>query len=477
MKKNDIYQLEISDLSEDGSGIGRIDGMVVFCRGMLPGERGTVKIIKVTKAYAVGKMLSRDTTAAFRIEPPFCESFSKGCGGCAFCHVSYEEQLRFKQQRVSDCLLRIGGLEHAAKIVAPVIAAEKPFYYRNKSIYPFSPGSDGSAVCGFYAMNSHRVIPLPECGCGLENDMSHKIRTFTQQFLNRHTISAYDESAGCGIFRALMVRTGYRGTPEALVVLVINADTLPHLNEYLSELSAACPFVASVYLCSNKENTNVVLRGTMQHVFGKATIRDAIGDFPNAPVFEISPLSFYQVHPAQTERLYNAVYTCMPDRPCLIYDIYCGIGTIGLYLLSRLAASGKTKEQLPKLAGVEVIPSAVDDARKNAARNGIDTAEFYCGDASQVTPQVLAKHGTPSVVILDPPRKGCDNALIETVLSSGTENIIYVSCNPATLARDLKKLCASGYTCMRVQPVDMFPHSGHVETVVLLTKNRFSKRP
>lgn len=471
MKKNDLCELDIYDIAEDGSGIGRSGGMVVFCRGMLPGERGAVRILKVTKSYAVGKMLSRSVSSPQRLDPPACLNFSKGCGGCTFCHLAYPSQLAYKERRVADCLARIGGFSGAGDLVLPVLPADEIFHYRNKAVYPFAPAADGTAVCGFYAPNSHRVVPLgAEEGCGLENEMCRKLRNFTAAFVNAHKIAAYDETSGQGIFRALMVRTNRRGAPEAMAVLVVNAPSLPDLAEYVSSVSAALPFVTSIYLCSNTQRTNVVLRGDLRRIYGKASIRDEIGDFTGAPFFDISPLSFYQVNPAQTERLYEVVYDFLPERPRLIYDIYCGIGTIGIYLLSRLRSAGIAAERLPVLAGVESVPSAVADARKNAAANGFSEAFFYCGDAAHVTPTVLSRHGTPSVVILDPPRKGCDDALIEAVLSSGAQRVIYVSCNPATLARDLKRLCAAEYELRRVQPVDMFPQSGHVETVVLLSK-------
>lgn len=469
MKKNDVCELDIVTIAEDGSGIGRIDGMVVFCHGMLPGEHGTVRILKVTKSYAVGKMLSRSASSPQRIEPPSCPNFVRGCGGCVFCHLDYAAQLAYKQRRVADCLCRIGGLSDAAPKVQSVLAAETGWHYRNKSIYPFAPGTDGTVLCGFYAPNSHRLVPIAQTdGCGIENEMSRQIREFTASFANAHKISAYDERAGRGILRALMVRTNHRGKPEAMAVLVVNADSMPELQKYVSALTAALPFVVSVYICSNKKKTNVVLDGELHHIYGKKSICDTIGDFPGAPSFEISPLSFYQINPAQTERLYDVIYDFLPESPRLIYDIYCGIGTIGIYLLSRLRAS--LPEAKPLLAGVELVPSAVADAHRNAAGNGFPEAEFYCGDASLVTPEVLSRHGTPSVVILDPPRKGCDDALIETVLSAKAEHVIYVSCNPATLARDLKRFCAIDYECVRVQPVDMFPQSGHVETAVLLVR-------
>lgn len=471
MQKNDTIELEIQDIAEDGSGIGRHDGMVVFCRGLLPGECGLVKIIKVTKSYAIGKLLSRITSSADRIEPPICGNFGKGCGGCAFCHWQYTAQLSWKRRRVIECLQRIAGIPDAAALVSPVLPAQQPLHYRNKSIYPFTPAEGGGAACGFYALNSHRVVPILDSGCGLENEMSRKIREFTCGFMSAHGISVYDERTGSGILRNLMVRTSHRGEPEAMVVLVINEEDFPVLEKYAASLRRALPFVASVFACFHPEHTNVVLNGTLHHISGALTIQDTIGNFTSAPSFDISPLSFYQVNPLQMERLYETIYEFLPDSGALhvIYDIYCGIGTIGIYLMSRLARDSDPGTPLPSLIGLESVPAAVADARKNAQKNGIENAAFYCGDAKAVLPEAAAKHGVPSVVILDPPRKGCDAQLIETVLASGTKHVLYVSCNPATLARDLKQFYAAGFTCGRVQPVDMFPQSGHVETVCLMS--------
>ncbi len=569
MNKNDIIELTADNISEDGSGVGRHDGMVVFCRGMLPGERASVRIIKVTSSYAVGKMLSLSVSSPHRLEPPLCPHFTKGCGGCAFCHLDMGSQLAFKKQRVIDCLTRIGGFpESCADAVCDVIAADLPFGYRNKSIYPFAR-QDGRVVCGFYALNSHRVVPLgsgcgtedtercgadtgtgcwsdaerradagcaTDAGCRIENEMSRQIRNFTLKFANEHGLTAYDETSGRGLLRALMVRTNHGAAgcgeeDEAMAVLIVNMrvpkpgtggqrvataragavqEALPEvLKLWADELTGAFSFVMSVWICFNSRKTNVVLDGDMVHVRGERTICDTIGSFEGAPHFRISPLSFYQVNPAQTERLYGAVYDLIPKNARMIYDIYCGIGTIGIYLAARMACEGRrlamagtdaagANEDLNvcagaadadestaagacegagtgkgtgvKIVGVECVPSAVGDANKNAAENGITNAFYYCGDASDVTPRVIEEHGVPSVIILDPPRKGCDTSLLDTVIASGSECIIYISCNPATLARDLKVLCAVGYEIRRVQPVDMFPESGHVETVCLLSK-------
>ena len=472
VKKNDIIKLSVTDISEDGSGIGRYNNMVVFCRGMLPSEVGEVKIIKVTKSYCVGKLLNLEKVSAQRIDPPCCENFAKGCGGCTFCHLSYSAQLEYKKQRVTDCIQRIGGFGDISIVTKPIIPSEFTQGYRNKSIYPFAEAN--GVICGFYAPASHRVIPiLPSDVCGLENSLSAKIRQFTTEFAIKNNISVYNEETGKGFLRALMIRTNSTAT-KAMTVIIINCKNIPDwANLYAAELTAETSDVASVYVCLNTKNTNVVLSGDMHLLLGEETIIDNIGNFDGAPSFEISPLSFYQVNPAQTARLYDAVYNALPaeitnaSSKTLIYDIYCGIGTIGLYLLSRLKNSNIS------LVGVEYVSSAVENAKKNAACNGFSSqAEFLCGDASLVTPTVISKYGKPSLIVLDPPRKGCDASLIETVLSAEADCIIYVSCNPSTLARDMKLLCADKYVCTSIQPVDMFPQSSHVETVVCLMREK-----
>ena len=483
MNKNTIIDIKITDIAEDGSGIGRFENMVVFVRGMLPGEYGEVLIIKVTKSYAIGKLQKLIEASPDRITPPSCENFSKGCGGCTFCHFSYEGQLKYKENRVVDCLTRIGGFESISEITKQIIPSVDIHDYRNKSIYPFGIDSKGNIICGFYASASHRIIPIQSDGCGLENDMSRKIREFTIAYVQGNNFSIYNEEKGTGFLRALMVRTNSIFPKEAMVVLIVNGSEkdLDILKNYALALNKELPFTMSIYACFNTKNTNILLNGKLCLLYGKETISDVIGSFEGAPSFDISPLSFFQINPKQTERLYNAVYDALPkdsNKLGLIYDIYCGIGTIGLYLLSRLrkdSTCGCHFSNVPPdkkmLVGVEYVSSAVENAKKNALHNGFGSvADFYQGDAGAITPVVLEKYGSPSVIILDPPRKGCDDALINTVLKANAEHVIYVSCNPATLARDLKQLCPEKYECVSVQPVDMFPQCGHVETVCLLTR-------
>ncbi len=475
MKKNSIINIKITNIAEDGSGIGRLDNMVIFVRGMLPGEEGEILIIKITKSYAIGKLQNLTTMSPARITPPICENFSKGCGGCTFCHFNYHEQLEYKQTRVIDCLERIGNFKDIAKITKHIIEAPKLYGYRNKAIYPFGLDSNKNIICGFYASASHRIIPLSISGCKLENDSSRLIREFTVDYAVENKFSVYNEDTGNGFLRALMVRTNKFG--KAMVVLIVNGTSkdLSILKKYALSLIEKHKFTESVYACFNNKNTNVILNGELHLLYGKDTISDIIGNFKAAPAFEISPMSFYQVNPTQTERLYDAVYSVLPKNSKLIYDIYCGIGTIGIYILSRLKQDNSHNST--NLVGVEYVEAAVENARKNALDNGFyNVSEFFQGDASKITPLVLKKYGTPSVIILDPPRKGCDEELINTVLSAYAENIIYVSCNPATLARDLKLLCLNKYECTSVQPVDMFPHSGHVETVVCLSRKKVNDR-
>lgn len=477
MKKNDVFNITATDIANDGNGIGRKDNMVVFCQGLLPGESGKVHIIKAAKSFCIGKTINRFVSSPERVDPPICHNFQRGCGGCAFCHLNYEAQIKYKQKYVIDCLKRIGGLDYIESVTKPIIPSDEIFNYRNKAIYPFSKGISGNTVCGFYASASHRLIPLTDKSeCRLENKMSALIRKFTLEFAVQNNISVYDESSGSGILRALMVRTNSAFAPDsdaasAMAVLVINGDMkLPWLNKYADGLFNAFRFIASVYVCLNTGSTNVIMTSDIHLLRGKRFLRDTIGSFTGAPVFDISPLSFFQTNPRQTAKLYDAVYNVLPESLSLIYDIYCGIGTIGIYLLARLKS--ERNDNLPILAGIEAVSDAVEDAKRNAASNGLSKfCNFFYGDASAVTPSVIERFGKPSVIILDPPRKGCDASLIETVLNTDADSVIYVSCNPATLARDLKLFCAEKYNCISVQPVDMFPHCGHVETVCLLSRH------
>lgn len=480
-KQGESCQIDITGITEEGAGVGHLGGMAVFCPGLLPGEQAEVRLTKVKKSYAIGKMLRLLRTSPDRILPE-CDSAAQ-CGGCTFRHMDYSAQLSMKQQRVADCLQRIGGL---SPDILPIRGMESPFRYRNKAIYPFTV-SAGQVKCGFYAANSHRLIPIVHCLN--EDPRAAAVRETVTAFLQQYGISIYDETAHRGLVRHLMVRTA-SCAEDTMAVLVINGKTLPHCREFIRRLAENCPFVTSVYLNVNQRASNTVLGEEYQLLSGTEYLRDKIGDV----CFDISPASFYQVNPLQTKVLYDTVLQFADlRRQAHIWDIYCGIGTIGIYLAAAQQAAG---QPVAHLVGIEYHPRAVRDAARNAACNAIMNAEFYAGDAAVLTPALLAGSGTgsragsilpcpadtpcpaggstpesrrPDLIIVDPPRKGCDPVLIETIVQASPAKLIYVSCNPATLARDLKAFCGNGFQCEKVQPVDMFPWTGHVETIVLLS--------
>jgi len=467
MQKNDIFEINITVITEDGDGIGRIpgDGRVVFCKGALPGEKIEAQIIKVTKDYAVAKVNEIIEKSPDRITPD-C-SYTGKCGGCSFRHCSYEAHLKTKQQYVRDCIERIGGFSENSKIeFLPIIGMENPYNYRNKAIFPFSTDRDGNIISGFYRKNSHSVIEIDNCK--IENPMASQIRLAVTEFATTYNLTAYNEETGKGLIRNLMVRTS-RSQSEAMAVLAINGNTLPHTNEFISFLTEKCPFVSSVFVNINKTSGNKVSGDKYIHLYGKEKLRDAILD----TWFDISPMSFYQVNPEQTDRLYSVVKDFANLRGNEnILDIYCGIGTIGLCLANNAQKSGNP---IKSLTGIEYIRQAVVDAEHNATLNDITNAKFYDGDAGKVLSDLSEKGALADkydLVILDPPRKGCDKKLLDTAISVNPEKIVYVSCNAATLARDLKYLREIGYEPNKVQPVDMFPFAGHVESVVCLEKRK-----
>ena len=465
MQKNDIFEIDITSITEDGDGIGRIpgDGRVVFCKGALAGEKISAQIIKVTKDYAVAKVNEIIKKSPDRITPD-C-AYAGKCGGCSFRHCDYKAQLRTKEQYVRDCINRIGGFTGDDNIeFLPIIGMENPYNYRNKAIFPFSTDRDGKIISGFYRKNSHSVIEIDSCK--IENPMASKIRLAVTEFAVKNNLFAYNEETGKGLIRNLMVRTSHSQN-EAMAVLVINADKLPNADKFVTFLTEKCPFISSIFVNVNTSSGNKVSGDKYIHLYGKEKLCDSILN----TWFDISPMSFYQVNPEQTEKLYSAVRDFANiNGGENVLDIYCGIGTIGLCIANSAQSAGTP---LKSLIGIEYIKQAVVDAEHNATLNGITNANFYDGDAGKVLAD-LSENGKLAdnydVVILDPPRKGCDKKLLDTAVSVNPDRIVYVSCNAATLARDLKMLRELGYEPKKVQPVDMFPFAGHVETVCMLTR-------
>ncbi len=446
--KNKEYVIEIYHIGEDGEGIGRIEDFVVFVDKALPGEKVLIKLIKVKKSYGYGKLLSVLDKSPFRTKP-VCEVF-KRCGGCSLQHLEYSEQLKFKTKKVKDSLERIGGFSGIE--VLDTIGMEKPYNYRNKAQFPVGISKDGLSF-GFYAPRSHNIINISKCF--IQNEINEKIISAVKGFMLKYNIPPYDEQLHEGVIRHIVTRTAVF-TKEIMVCIVIKGKTLPK-SDFLVEELLKIKGVTSILLNYNNAKTNVIMGNKIDTLYGKAFIEDYIGEFK----FEISPFSFFQVNPVQTQILYRTAFDFAGLTGTeTVIDAYCGIGTISLFV------SRKAK----KVIGVEVVSEAVSDARRNALINGVSNVEFIIGKAEEVIPDLWESHGVkPDVIFLDPPRKGCDARLIDTLLRSSTSKIVYVSCNPSTLARDLR-LLSDKYSVVRVQPVDMFCMTAHVETICLLSR-------
>ncbi len=462
VEKNKIYEMQIDALGSNGEGIGRIDGYTVFVEGALPGEKISVLIVKVKKNYGYGKLMEILEISPERREP-MCP-VAKQCGGCQLQHLSYEAELAYKTREVKDVMERIGGIKGVE--VKPALGMEHPWRYRNKAQFPVGRGKDGCAI-GFYAKRSHRIVDTDQCF--LQHECNDSIIGIVRGFLDEFNIPLYDEEKHKGLVRHILTRIG-RNSGEIMVCIVINGKKLPN-SDVLVERLKAVEGVASIVLNVNKEKTNVILGQKIITLWGKDTITDSIDGIE----FEISPLSFYQVNPVQTEKLYSLAleYASLTGHE-IVWDLYCGIGTISLFLSQRAG----------KVYGVEIIPQAIEDAKANAERNGITNTEFFVGKAEEVLPDFYEKmsaaeaKGTegevdmlhPDVIVVDPPRKGCDTACLDTMLKMQPERIVYVSCDSATLARDVKYLREGGYEIKKWRAVDQFGMTTHVETVCLLSK-------
>ena len=472
-EKNDMVTVTIEDVGMEGEGIGKIDGFPLFIKDAVVGDTVEAKIIKSKKNYAYARVEKVVTPSPFRVEPP-CKSHRQ-CGGCQIQALSYDRQLAFKQDKVRNNLLRIGGFSEAEvdRVMEPVVGMENPLRYRNKAQYPFGTDRQGNPITGFYAGRTHSIIPNTECYLGREEN--REILQVILDYMKEYHVNAYDEETGKGLIRHALIRTGFY-TREIMVCLVINykgkqESYLPRQDKLLEKL-ALIKGMTSVSVSINTERTNVIMGKEIHTIWGSDTITDKIRvrdagkvDMPYTGeelTFSISPLSFYQVNPMQTEKLYSLAleYAGLTGKES-VWDLYCGIGTISLFMALR------AKE----VYGVEIIPQAIDDARQNAVRNHIANAEFFVGKAEEVLPAAYEKEEShPDVIVVDPPRKGCDEKCLDTMLKMAPFRIVYVSCDSATLARDLKLLCAGGYRLERVRPVDQFAHTVHVETVCLLSK-------
>ncbi|MCI6640162.1 MAG: 23S rRNA (uracil(1939)-C(5))-methyltransferase RlmD [Pygmaiobacter massiliensis] len=449
MKKNEIVELTIDSICSDGNGIGRVDGMAVFVPFTAPGDRCLVKIVKVLTRYAFGICTQLLVPAKGRVAPD-CPAFGR-CGGCSLRHLSYEAELCAKQKIVADAFCRLGNLQVQ---VAPCLPSPNQNRYRNKVQYPFLQLPDGSVGYGFYALRSHRAVPCSDCL--LQPKLLNQLAELTCQILTQFGVSVYDEQTHRGVLRHLYLRQGAH-SGQIMVCLVINANSLPCEQELVRALTQTFSAVRTILICKNREIGNVILGTQFRTIYGDGIIEDTLCGVPVA----LAAPSFYQVNTPGAEQLYQvARRLAAPKKDELLLDLYCGTGTIGL---SMAADCGR-------LIGVEVVPEAVESARTNAARMGISHAEFFCADAGQAAAQLARQGLRPNVVVLDPPRKGCDKATLDALVRMSPDRIVMVSCNPATAARDVRTLAENGYLPGQVQPVDMFPRTRHVETVCLMSR-------
>ncbi len=512
--KNDIVKATIEDMGTEGEGIGKIDGFTLFIKDGIVGDTVEAKILKTKKNYAYARMEKILTPSPYRVEPS-C-AFHRQCGGCQIQALSYERQLEFKQNKVKNNLIRIGGFseEFMDSVMEPIVGMDEPYHYRNKAQYPVGMNKEGKIITGFYAGKTHSIICNTQCHLG--DPGNQKILEIILEFMEKYGIEAYNEENGRGQVRHILIRTGFT-SKEIMVCLVINGcskfgkveekpEYIKHQNRLIEALKKI-PGMTSISVSINTEKTNVIMGKDIHLLWGSPTIQDVIRvrdmereghPFTGQQLtFKISPLSFYQVNPIQTEKLYSLAlqYANLTGKET-VWDLYCGIGTISLFLATKAK----------QVYGVEIVPQAIEDANENAVRNGITNAEFFTGKAEEVLPEYyerISRKGTgivkteeacrskageaendqekrsiqknqdmlhPDVIVVDPPRKGCDQACLDTMLKMQPERIVYVSCDSATMARDVKILCDGGYELKRVVACDMFPHTVHVETVACLQR-------
>ncbi len=449
LEKNQLLDVTFEDLTHEGLGVAKPEGIPIFVAGGLPGELGQIKITKMQKTHGFGRLMKLTKTSSDRVEPP-CPVYTQ-CGGCQVQHLSYEAQLMTKQKLVSDALTRIGKITDAT--VHPVIAMDDPWRYRNKSQVPVGQ-KDGKLVTGFFMKRSHDIVAMDECLIQMEaNDRAVQV---VKDICQKYDVSAYDEVSKRGILRHILVRYG-KATGELMVVLVVREKRIVNLEEIVTEIAEALPALKSLVLNVNRYPTNVILGKKNILLWGKEVIYDEISGVR----FAISPHSFYQVNSVQTEVLYEKAveYAGLTGAETVI-DAYCGIGTISLLLAKKAK----------QVYGVEIVETAVADAERNASLNKIKNATFVVGAAEETMGKWVEEGIIADVVVLDPPRKGCDRRLLDAIIEMASNRVVYVSCNPATLARDLRILEDGGYKVQEVQPVDMFSMTGHVESVVLITR-------
>ena len=451
-RKNDLVTLEIEDCGIDGEGIGKADGFTVFVKDAVIGDTVTAKIIKAKKNYGYGRLMEVLKPSPYRVEPK-CK-FARQCGGCQLQALSYDQQLVFKTNKVKGHLERIGGFTDIP--MEPIIGMDELFHYRNKAQFPVGRNKEGKIVTGFYAGRTHNIIENRDCALGVAENKEVLDRVIAH--MEKYGIEPYNEATGKGLVRHVLIRYGYF-TKEVMVCLILNGNKLPKEEQLVKSL-CEIPGMTSITINVNKKRSNVILGEEICLLWGQEYITDRIGDIS----YQISPLSFYQVNPMQTQKLYaKALEYADLHGEETVWDLYCGIGTISLFLAQKAKF----------VRGVEIVPAAIENAKENAKLNGLENTEFFVGKAEEVLPREYKKNGVyADVIVVDPPRKGCDETLLETMVEMNPERIVYVSCDSATLARDLKYLCERGYELRKVCPVDQFGMTVHVETVVLLSQQK-----
>ena len=451
-RKNDLVTLEIEDCGIDGEGIGKADGFTVFVKDAVIGDTVTAKIIKAKKNYGYGRLMEVLKPSPYRVEPK-CE-FARQCGGCQLQALSYAQQLVFKTNKVKGHLERIGGFTDIP--MEPIIGMDELFHYRNKAQFPVGRNKEGKIVTGFYAGRTHNIIENRDCALGVAENKEVLDRVIAH--MEKYGIEPYNEATGKGLVRHVLIRYGYF-TKEVMVCLILNGNKFPKEEQLVKSL-CEIPGMTSITINVNKKRSNVILGEEICLLWGREYITDRIGDIS----YQISPLSFYQVNPMQTQKLYaKALEYADLHGEETVWDLYCGIGTISLFLAQKAKF----------VRGVEIVPAAIENAKENAKLNGLENTEFFVGKAEEVLPREYKKNGVyADVIVVDPPRKGCDETLLETMIEMNPERIVYVSCDSATLARDLKYLCERGYELRKVCPVDQFGMTVHVETVVLLSHKK-----
>ena len=477
--KNDEITLKIEDIGVDGEGIGKIDGYTFFVKDAVIGDTVQAKVMKAKKNYAYARLLQVLEPSDKRVEP-VCP-YHRQCGGCQIQPLDYQAQLAFKETKVKNHFIRIGGFDKALidRLMEPVVGMEHPWHYRNKAQFPVGKNKEGKLITGFYAGRTHDIIANTDCALGVTENK--EILETILQVMNDTHVTSYDEETGKGLVRHILIRKGFT-SGEIMVCFVINGTKLPH-EEVFVEALKKIPGMTSIYTNSNMQKTNVILGKESRVLWGEPVIhdvihrrsleeinsgKDSIAKDREGITFAISPLSFYQVNPVQTEKLYSLAleYAGLTGTET-VWDLYCGIGTISLFMAQRAK----------KVYGVEIVPEAIEDAKRNAKNNDIANATFFVGKAEEVLPDFYKNASDadmlhPDVICVDPPRKGCDEACLQTMVQMQPKKIVYVSCDSATLARDAKYLCEHGYELVKIRPVDQFGHTTHVETVVLLSQRK-----